>query len=196
MLHLLPIRIFLAVAIGLGFIAALLASSAGQVGTLASTVTFLGRWAWLLSAIVIVALFAAWRWVPRLQSAIFPYIGGTWTGAVHFRTASGEDQRSVTLMVRHTLLGAKLLLDSEESTSRTLSFYAEKNSDFEKYRIYYVYLNERKEGVQGAGQRYRGVAVLRVESGSLVGDYFTDANRKGRISLTLAKGTPWWAICR
>jgi hypothetical protein len=63
--------------------------------------------------------------------------------------------------------------------------------------IYYVYLNERKEGVPGAGNRYRGLAVLRVEmSGhpALHGDYFTEQLGGGKLQLSRRRCYPWWTL--
>ncbi|MGC2042080.1 hypothetical protein, partial [Paraburkholderia caledonica] len=61
-----------------------------------------------------------------------------------------------------------------------------------------VYLNERKEGVEGSGARYRGLAVLRVDTAQrqLHGDYFTETHRRGKFSLDYKKPTIWWKIWR
>ena len=98
-----------------------------------------------------------------VQRWIFPYLGGRWSGFVKFQGPQGPEQRDVTLEVKHTLFGLRLILDSAESTSRTLVVQAERDKDFDRYRLYYVYLNERKEGAAGVHNRYRGLAIMRVE---------------------------------
>jgi hypothetical protein len=101
--------------------------------------------------------------------------------------------------VRHTPFGLKLILDSKESVSWTLSVQADRNPDFERFRLFYIYLNERKEGVAGARERYRGVAIMRVEPSApfkLFGDYFTETDRQGRMELTAERLHSWWQIWR
>jgi hypothetical protein len=80
-----------------------------------------------------------------------------------------------------------------------LLVHAERNRDFERYRLYYVYLNERKEGFANGGERYRGLAVMRIEPGTrlkLQGDYFTETHRQGTLRLTLNARHPWWVLWR
>jgi site-specific DNA recombinase len=72
-------------------------------------------------------------------------------------------------------------------SSWTLAVHAERAQDFARYRLYYVYLNERKEGFPSPRERYRGLAILRVENGErrrLMGDYFTETHRQGTLHLT------------
>lgn len=74
---------------------------------------------------------------------------------------------------------------------------AERDAGINRDRLYYIYLNERKEGVAGAGHSYRGLAVLRVEMANglrLHGDYFTERLGKGRLRLEREQGHPWWAL--
>jgi hypothetical protein len=197
MLHLLPIRLVLQAVAALAATAILAGTYAGWVGegdTLRDAATVI-RWSSSLAIAVIALLYAGWRWVPAVERFIFPYLGGRWSGVVKFQGGNGPDHRDVCLEVKHTLFGLKFLLDSNESTSHTLVVHAERNPDFERYRLYYVYLNERKEGVAGAGLHYRGIAVLRVECGSrlaLHGDYFTDTHRSGTLHLTRDAANPWW----
>ena len=201
MLHLLPIRRILTVVIALVAIAVLAATYAGWVGEgdAMSEATAVIRWSSSLATVAIVCLYAAWRWIRPVQLWIFPYLGGRWSGAVRFQGATGLDSRDVRLEVNHSLFGMKFLLDSDESSSRTLVAHAERDSDFDRYRVYYVYLNERKEGVQGAGEVYRGLAILRVEWGApprLHGDYFTESDRRGTLHLARDAAHPWWKLSR
>lgn len=158
------------------------------------------RWASSVSLAATVLLLLAWRWIPAVQSAIFPYLGGTWAGEVRYDDEQGVPAaKPVTMEVRHNLLGARLLLDSEESTSVTLAVHAEKDPDFDRFRLYYVYLNRRKEGVPGGGEAYRGLAIVRWVAGgtpSLVGDYFTETHRRGTLHLARETATAFWKVWR
>lgn len=201
MLHLLPIRIVLwlgTAAIATTVLAATYVGWLGEGDTVRDAEMVI-RWSSGLPIIIIVLLFAAWRWINPLQLFIFPYLGGSWSGEVAFKGKDGLEKRNVRLEVKHTLFGLKFLLDSDEATSKTLVAYAERDGDFNHYRIYYVYLNERKEGVAGAGENYRGLAVLRVECGlqpKLHGDYFTEKLSGGTIHLLRDAAHPWWKLWR
>ena len=61
-----------------------------------------------------------------------------------FEKDGDSQRRNVKLEIKHTLFGLRLVLDSKKSTSWTLVVHAERNRDFGRYRLYYVYLNERK----------------------------------------------------
>jgi hypothetical protein len=201
MLHLLPIRLVLRIFAALVGLSVLAASYAGLVGAgdIVHDLTILSRWSATLAIGAIVLLYGLWRWVPPVQDAIFPYLGGRWSGAVRFDTEHGPDERAVQLEIKHTLFTLRLLLDSNESTSSTLVVQAERNPDFQRFRLYYVYLNERKEGVAGAGDRYRGLAILRVDRvhpPQLHGDYFTETHRRGTLHLQLSAANPWWKLWR
>ena len=157
------------------------------------------RWASTVSLAAVALMLLAWRWVPSVESAIFPYLGGSWTGEVRYEEGDSPTSKPVRMDVKHNLLGLKLLLDSEESTSATLAVHAEKDPDFDRFRLYYVYLNRRKEGVAGAGDVYRGLAVVRWVAGtppSLTGDYFTDTHRRGTLHLVRETETPFWKLWR
>jgi SMODS-associating 2TM, beta-strand rich effector domain len=199
MLHLLPIRLLLTGSVALFGVAVLAAGYAGLIGTgdTLSDVTRIIRWSSTAALMLMFVPYAAWRWVPRFQRLTFPYLGGEWVGELKFSGSNGTGVRKVTLNIRHSLLRVVLILDSVESTSRTLAVHAERDVGINRDRLYYIYLNERKEGVVGAGERYRGLAVLRVEmddKARLYGDYFTEKNGNGTISLTLRQPNQWWAI--
>ena len=201
MLHLLPIRWILqatVIIVGLMVLSAVYLGWIGRADSLRDAALLI-RWSSLLAVGVIVFCFAGWRWVPAVQGFIFPYLGGWWSGSIRFEDESGAHRRDVTLEIKHTLFGLRLLLDSRESMSRTLVVHAERDQDFERFRLYYVYLNERKEGFAGARERYRGLAIIRVERGNpikLLGDYFTETHRYGTLHLSLDTPHPWWKIWR
>jgi hypothetical protein len=201
MLDLFPIRLLLRCAFAAAGVVLLVAVYTGWTGKgEPSSIAFLLiRWSSMLAIVALALGVAVWRWVPAVQRSIFPYLGGHWSGFVRFEDEDGSHRRDVTLEIKHTLFGLRLLLDSKESTSWTLAVHAERNEDFERYRLYYVYLNERKDGFAGAGQRYRGLAVIRVESGerfALHGNYFTDTDRRGTLHLGRVTLHPWWKLWR
>jgi len=212
MLHLLPLRLILwafafVVAISLGLAFAGLASNGHVFGNLSVLV----RWSGSLVTVATIVLFASWRWIRPLQSIIFPSLGGTWKGVVEFENENKDESereaevapekqtREVTLEVKHLLTGITMMLDSAESTSWTLAVHAEKAKDFDRYRLYYVYLNERKEGSEGGGERYRGLAIIGIETATpmrMAGNYFTETDRKGTLKLTQVAANPWWKLWR
>lgn len=199
MLNLLRVRYLLTAIVSLIALTTLGAAYAGIIGTgdaLAEVITIF-RLAPTVALILIVLPYTAWRWMPSLQRAIFPYLGGEWAGELEFESKCGTETRPVTLIINHSLLRILLILDSAESTSRTLIVQVDRDSLINRDRLYYVYLNERKEGVAGAGQHYRGLAVLRVEMSSsptLYGDYFTEQQSRGKIKVERKIRHPWWAI--
>jgi hypothetical protein len=201
MLHLLPIRLLFQASLALIGLAVAAAFYAGALNSTegAHNAAVALRYCSTIAVALSVILIAAWRWLPPFQRMIFPYLGGHWAGFVKFAEGGGQAQRAVTLDAKHTPFGLKLVLDSDESTSWTLSVQADRNPDFTRYRLYYIYVNERKEGVVGARDRYRGVAIMRVEIGhsiKLFGDYFTETDRRGVIELVAKRLHPWWMLWR
>jgi hypothetical protein len=200
MLHLLPIRLILWIFAATAALSVLGFAYAGwfSEGAL-SNLSMVVRWVGTLVPAGIILMFAGWRWIPSFQSSIFPYLGGRWTGIIEFKIAGVTDTREATLEIKHVLTGISMILETAESVSRTLLVHAEKDRDFDRYRLFYVYLNERKEGLSGHNSNYRGLAILRVESGSplrLVGDYFTDTHRQGTLTMKRAENNPWWKLWR
>jgi hypothetical protein len=201
MLHLLPIRWILTILIALIGTALLAAVYAGYLarGDTLHDMLSIVRISSLSGVVLIGSSFALWRWIPILQTLTFPYLGGEWSGRLNFSGAKGTGTRDITLKVFHNLLGIQLILETSEASSRTLAVQAERDMGLRLDRLYYVYLNERKEGVLGSGDRYRGLAILRVEPGGrarpgLVGDYFTETKQKGTLELTRMAKHPWWKI--
>lgn len=144
-----------------------------------------------------IAFYLSWRWVPAVQNAIFPYLGGVWKGRLSYDGANGNGTRDVTLTVNQSPFQVSLILDSQESVSRTLSVQADRDSGINRDRLYYVFQNERKEGVPNPGAKYRGLAVLGVENNSkitLAGDYFTETKSTGQLHLSSRKPHPWWSL--
>jgi hypothetical protein len=201
MLHLLPIRWLLRLVFTFAALVVLSANYAGWLasGELTQDAIVIARWVRIGCVILIGLFFAVWRWIPPIQRSIFPYLGGRWSGYIQFEEDGGLRRSSASLEVKHTLFGVRLLLDTKESSSSTLAVHAERDSDFDRYRLFYVFVNERKDGFLNAGQRYRGLAVIRVELGehpALHGSYFTDTDRRGILHLTSEVPNPWWKLWR
>lgn len=188
MLHLFPIRWIIRLLLAIGVIAGLVASFGGAFADVSFVQTAIktSRWIMIGELLIVFLGYVGWRFIPRIQRLIFPYLGGKWIGVLRFDGHTGSEERTATLEIRHTLVSLRLLLETEESESETLAVYPERDPDFERYRLYYVYLNQRKVGVAGSGERYRGVAVIRVQTKpelALLGDYFTEQKGSGQISL-------------
>lgn len=202
MLHLLPIRLMLIAFAGVVAMLIVMALYAGWIVGDDPTEVMLQvfRWAPPLAVGAIVVTYAAWRWIPPVQLAIFPYLGGVWSGKVCFDNENGEsDSREVKLTAKHTLFRIKLLLESDETRSLTLAVQAEKVDGFDLYQLYYVYLSERKEGIKNAGTKYRGLAIVRYDQGNppkLQGNYFTETRRSGTLHLERTCSTRWWKLWR
>jgi hypothetical protein len=197
MLHLWPLsKILSGALLMVGAVAVFVATHSPGSSTYA-ILTQVIRLSGVLSTLTIIGLAAAWRWVPHFQNAIFPYLGGRWTGQVHFDGQSGEETREVTLDVIQTAFSIKLILKSEESVSQTLAVQSSK-SETDEYKLYYVYENKRKEGRSKGSRVYRGVAILRFEldRGELHGDYFTETHRSGRLMLGGRRRNNWWVFWR
>jgi hypothetical protein len=174
---------------------------AGQIGggEVVHDASMLLGWSSVAAVAVIAVSFAAWRWIPASQRLVFPYLGGRWSGFIEYEEKRVSHRINVTMEIKHTLFGVRMLLDSRESSSRTLAIQAERDPDFDRYRLYYIYLNERKDGFVNAGVSYRGLAVMSITPGArpeLHGNYFTDTNRRGTLHLTAQALHPWWKLWR
>ena len=155
------------------------------------------RWSTGAAIVVPIAFYAVWRFVPAVQELIFPYLGGHWSGQLKFSGERGEGTRDIELVVNHTLLSLQLVLTSEESFSKTLAVHAQRDEEAMRKRLYYVYQNERKEGFPGAGETYRGLAIMRVENQCglmLHGNYFTERGQAGVLTLSRNDAHPIWAF--
>ena len=141
---------------------------------------------------------AAWRWCPPLQIAVFPYLGGRWSGVLEFNVNGQPVQREARLEVSHNLMSIRFTLETDESTSETLVVHARKpRAPSNLAKLIYIYEVERKEGVSGAGDRYRGCAFIDVKRGgplSMTGSYMAGSNRAGSIRMTLENGTSLWKL--
>lgn len=198
MLHLWPWRyLFYAVLTLTATIVIIINIAVGENSKPIDILLVLLKWISVFSASLTALLVVSWRWSKKIQQMVFPYLGGEWQGEIIFNGTAGEETRNVTLHVKHTPFSLKLNLESVESVSRTLAVQASKSPDLQDDdKLYYVYLNTRKEGGVKTHRSYRGVAILRIKSRplSMVGDYFTDSDRSGRLHFDVVKLNPWWAL--
>ena len=192
MMHLLPIRPFIAT-ITILVVLALLVQGIVPYGGWEKLLLDI-RWLSLLVISIPIILCAFWRWYSKFRTFIFPYLGGQWTGSIEFQGSHGCGTRNVSLRINHTLFTIKLLLESEESTSRTLSVCANRDPGINRNLLYYVFQNERKEGIPNEKTNYRGLAVLRLdaENSRLLGDYFTEQKGSGQLIFERQKEHAWW----
>jgi hypothetical protein len=199
MLHLLPIKRILSFCFAAGALAVLASLYLGwapQDDWYESAKSII-RWSGSAALAAPIIFYFLWRFIPQFQAKIFPYLGGRWSGQLHFSGVHGEGERHVTLLVNHTLLSLNLVLMTDESLSRTLVVHAEYDQEVLRKRLYYVYLNERKEGITGGAQSYRGLAIMRVDDDSklvLHGDYFTDQGQSGTLTLSRTAANPIWTF--
>ena len=192
MIHLLPIRLLIAAITAWVALTFLVLGISPDVGLEKLLLDI--RWLYLLALVFPFILCAAWRWFSKFRTFVFPYLGGQWIGSINYQGSHGCGTRDVCLRIDHTLFTIKLFLESEESTSRTLSVCAHRDSGINRDRLYYVFLNERKEGISKEEGYYRGLAVLRLEPGNsrLLGDYFTEQQSRGQLILKRQKEHSWW----
>jgi len=105
MLHVLPIRLILRLIAIFVFLVVLAAFSLGWVDdhNRARSVAVLMRGSAVVVTFAVVALHVSWRCLPVLQRALFPYLGGRWSGVIQFSTPGGTDSRHIVLEIKHTL---------------------------------------------------------------------------------------------
>lgn len=199
MLHLLPLSNLIRALIFVISAPLLIAVAAGYIGTENASIFGLAiiRYSYIATLAVVAFVAGLWRWSAHVQALIFPYLGGEWAGEVEFVSSTGRETRPVTLQINHNIAAISLLLKSAESDSRTLSVHAARDRDVQYDRLYYVYRNERREGVLNAGYSYRGTAILGVHGAKplrLEGNYFTEEARHGLLRLQQVRRHPAWAI--
>ncbi|MDB6147565.1 MAG: hypothetical protein JWO45_1229 [Spartobacteria bacterium] len=200
MLHLLPIKWVLTFCLALGALGVFGAIYLGWAPEdhWFANVQAIIRWSTGTAIALPILFYLAWRFVPLIQSLIFPYLGGHWNGHLQFSGKRGVGRRRIKLTIDHTPLSLKMFLDSKESFSKTLAVHAERTEHaIVRKRLYYVYLNERKEGFPGAGQTYRGLAIMSVENRKrleLRGDYFTEEGQAGTLTLSRYVAHPFWTF--
>lgn len=154
------------------------------------------------SLIVIVGVVVsalAWRFLPLVQEAHFPYLGGSWEGQLIYMSPSGEKNKPVSLEIRHNLFEIDILLETDESISKTLTASAEKRKGFARFRLFHVYESERKEGVADAGVSHRGTTIFAIPSITtevIEAEYYTEKQRTGKITMSRVRENSQWFFWR
>ena len=195
MLHLLPIRVILLIII---ILTAAIVLVLFEVEFFLDKILYVLRWASLASLCAMIIPCIAWRFVPLLQRGTVPYLGGHWEGVLHYNGPHGYGTLNIIMDIRHSLFRIKIMLDAEESTSKTLAVYVERDTGINRHRLHYIYVNERKDGLKNAGDTYRGLALLGVVNGSteIRGNYFTERTSKGTLELKRRRTHAWWIPLR
>jgi hypothetical protein len=100
MLHLFPLRLILqlfAFLVGVFVLVWLQFGTASPADMAREGLRVFG-WSSAFALALIFIIFAAWRWVPWVQSSVFPYLGGRWEGVLEFYGARGVEQRNIRLV--------------------------------------------------------------------------------------------------
>jgi hypothetical protein len=186
MLHLLPLRWLLKAAVvltALGLVAAAALGTLGPGGFTSALGAAL-RIALLVEAALWILLTFGWSYTPGFKERVFPEIGGSWHGHIHYVREGASQSKPATLHIHQNLTSLRLLLETDESESQTLVARPERDPDFSRFKLFYIYENTRKEGMPGAGRIYRGTAFLVLPPGrpkQLSGSYFTEQGGVGTL---------------
>ena len=134
------------------------------------------RWLWNLS------IFQGWL-VP------FPSLAGRWHGTIKYNWNNVDNSKDINLTIRQTLLRIQIIIETDESISRSIcgSFDIEKMRG--RQHLIYSYLNEPKAMVRDKSQIHYGTAMLEFNDrgDSMKGTYWTDRKSIGDIILTKIK---------
>lgn len=186
MLHLLPLRWLLKAAMALTALGLVAAAVIGKLGPdgFTSTLGAALRVALIIESVLWLSLTLGWSYIPGFKERIFPEIAGSWQGHIHYVRDGAPQAKAAMLHVHQTLFSVRLLLETDESESETLVARPERDPDFSRFKLFYIYENKRKEGVQEAGRIYRGTAFIVLEPGrpnALSGAYFTEQGTVGSL---------------
>src|SRR4051794_39750456 len=113
MLHLVPIRLLLTAQAFVAMVAYALALQSGLISS--------STWMEVASGVLKIATPAAvglmvlslatWRWSPTfIQTMLFPYLGGKWSGQIEFSSQGQVIHRCACLEVSHTLTSIRFVL--------------------------------------------------------------------------------------
>lgn len=195
MLHLLPLRSIgrFAITVTILAVVALIFIGSPAEGTAIATAMVIVRRALSVEAGLVLITFYFWYRVPGLTKRwLFPHIAGNWDGTLRFKRKVPktdteqerliEDSRQASLYVHQSLVKIRLILETEESSSETLVVHSERDPDFSRFRLFYIFENRSRDGLPNTARSYRGTAVMEVPPGTpdvLNGTYFTDQGSEG-----------------
>lgn len=195
MLHLLPLRSlgrFALTVTVLGIFAVIVVGSTSTAPRITQAMTIL-RWVLVVEGVAALVIYFCWHRIPGLTKRwLFPHIDGSWDGILLFKrkVAKAGDQeehvvegtRTASLYIHQSLKKLRLILETDESTSETLVVHAERDPDFSRFRLFYIFENRSRDGLPNTARSYRGTAVMEVMPGRptiLDGTYFTDQGSEG-----------------
>ena len=133
-----------------------------------------------------------WRWIPAIESAIFPDLNGTWEGSILTtwtdpKTGKSTSPIPATVWIKQSLFSTKLRLRTGESHSHSTRCHLEAERDAGVYRFWYSYDNRPKAEFSHRSARHEGIAWLELnideDRDRLVGQYFTDRRTTGDVKL-------------
>ena len=180
----------------LGVIAVIFFISPAEDASFAVPLTVL-RWVLLIEAGFATLFYFFWHHVPGLTARwVFPHIDGSWEGTLFFNRKNVADDGAITvtpgtkeakLHVHQTMVRIRLILETDESTSETLVVRPDRDPDFSRFRLFYIFENKSRDGLPNTARCYRGTAAMEIQPGSpteLVGTYFTDQGGEGTFHFT------------
>lgn len=134
---------------------------------------------------------AVWRWLPILNTALFPDLNGDWRMTIHWQGVTDEGDPvdgivQATASVKQNFLHMSMEVESEDSDSETLMAKPKKDPESGRPLVYYVYRVVPKKTKTRTGPSYEGAAILKFEgthSVRLTGNYFTSRMRQGHFTL-------------
>ena len=181
MLHLLRLNLIVYAAAWAASAAALWISGTSPYRALTLAATVAG----ILQIVSLALIFFAWKWIPGFSYFVFPNIGGSWSGTIEFQRGGEQGQLPASLDVDQNVNQISLILETEDAESETVVVYPRRLSN-RRFELLYVYQTRRKEGRPPPFYRYRGTAVIRVESNPyrLVGSYYTEQGGVGTVLFT------------
>lgn len=119
-----------------------------------------------------------WRYDPFVKT---PYIAGMYKGTL--KSNYDQTKRNATVLIKQSFLTVDVMLQTEESRSRTVSGSVE--VIFGVPELIYTYLNEPKAKVRDSSTIHYGTATFLLDEKShLVGSYYTDRNTTGDMDFT------------
>ena len=136
-----------------------------------------------------------WRWIPAIESAIFPDLNGTWEGSILTtwtdpKTGKSTSPIPATVWIKQSLFSTKLRLRTGESHSHSTRCHLEADRNAGVYRFWYSYDNRPKAEFSHRSARHEGIAWLELnideDRDRLVGQYFTDRRTTGDVNLRRA----------
>lgn len=130
----------------------------------------------------------AWKFFSKIGFIKIPNLTGKWTG--HLRSSFDEHGTTITatLKIFQTWTRIRILLDAEQSSSRSDTASVTLNTPEGKY-LHYQYINEPKTYAADTMSMHRGTAKLLFDERekALVGEYYSGRDRQKFGSLYFKK---------